>query len=157
LISSDIVVAKKSAVRVWVTGQVRSPGCYDLKMGCTVLDALAVAGGILAPIEDCASIKVSKLSAAGGGRLADDRVNLDLSAILANDRLSNGDLILHDGDILVVRVEQTTYDPLAVVQGHESQGGLIAQSAAGKTADDRVASMTTFFLASILLLIRFHR
>jgi len=31
LISGDIVVVKKSVVRVWVTGQVRSPGCYDLK------------------------------------------------------------------------------------------------------------------------------
>lgn len=56
LISGDIVVVKKSVVRVWVTGQVRSPGCYDLKMGSTLLNALVVAEGILAPIEDCASI-----------------------------------------------------------------------------------------------------
>jgi polysaccharide export outer membrane protein len=69
---NDTVMVPR-AERVFVYGQVKSPGSYPLKKGTTVLQALALAGGVTDRGSD-SRIRIRRQEA---GRLTEMKVKLD--------------------------------------------------------------------------------
>lgn len=87
----SVVVREIRSLKVSVLGQVKTPGRYDLKAPATVLDALALAGGLT---EFAARRKITVLRSA-------QRLHCDYDAAVSN-RPSSSNLSLKPGDIVVV-------------------------------------------------------
>jgi polysaccharide export outer membrane protein len=89
----DLVLVEREAVaRVFVNGHVKNPGAYDLPQGGGVLEALALAGGVLAT----PALGQVTIQHAGG---ATERVNL--APALLEGRLSENPK-LRPGDLVIV-------------------------------------------------------
>lgn len=84
----SVVVREIRSQKVSVIGQVRTPGRYDLKGPATVLDALALAGGVT---EFAARRKITVLRSA-------QRLRFDYDAAVSQGR----NLLIQPGDIVVV-------------------------------------------------------
>lgn len=86
----SVVVREIRSLKVSVLGQVKTPGRYDLKSPATVLDALALAGGLT---EFAARRRITVLRSA-------ERIHWNYDAAISKGGASN--LSLKPGDIIVV-------------------------------------------------------
>ena len=82
--------------RVFVTGEVATPGAYDLQPRTKLMQALALAGG-LTPY---AKQKVIVLRDGRDGN-TDRRIEIELGAIISGKRTEDN-LLLQPGDTLIV-------------------------------------------------------
>jgi polysaccharide export outer membrane protein len=86
----SVFVAAYHSRRVSVGGAVRSPGAFEMLRPTTLLEALAVAGGIL---QEEAGPEVQVLRAQGGEPVRIDRSQLERGDLRANVPLLPGDLV----------------------------------------------------------------
>lgn len=91
----SVVVREIRSLKVSVMGQVRTPGRYDLKGPSTVLDALALAGGLT---EFAARRKITILRSSG---TTVQRFRFDYDAAVSKGSLKNN-VLVKAGDIVVV-------------------------------------------------------
>lgn len=87
----SVVIREIRSLKVSVLGQVKTPGRYDLKSPATVLDSIALAGGLT---EFAARRKITVLRST-------QRLHFNYDAAIANGG-SAGNLSLQPGDIVVV-------------------------------------------------------
>jgi len=92
----SVVIKEINSRKVFVTGEVKTPGAYDLQPRTKLLQVLAMAGG-LTPY---AKKKVTLLRDSRDGR-NDRRYELDLDAIISGKRPSDN-LVLLPGDTIIV-------------------------------------------------------
>jgi polysaccharide export outer membrane protein len=92
----SVVIKEINSRKVFVTGEVKTPGAYDLQPRTKLLQVLAMAGG-LTPY---AKKKVTLLRDSRDGH-SDRRYELDLDAIISGKRPSDN-LVLLPGDTIVV-------------------------------------------------------
>ncbi|HKH43241.1 MAG TPA: polysaccharide biosynthesis/export family protein [Thermoanaerobaculia bacterium] len=92
----SVVIKEINSRKVFVTGEVKTPGAYDLQPRTKLLQVLAMAGG-LTPY---AKKKVTLLRDSRDGR-SDRRYELDLDAIISGKRPSDN-LVLLPGDTIIV-------------------------------------------------------
>lgn len=92
----SVVIKEINSRKVFVTGEVKTPGSYDLQPRTKLLQVLAMAGG-LTPY---AKKKVILLRDSRDGR-GDRRYELDLDSILSGKRTSDN-LVLQPGDTVIV-------------------------------------------------------
>lgn len=92
----SVVVKEIHSRKVFVTGEVATPGAYDLQPRTKLMQALALAGG-LTPY---AKKKVVVLRDGRDGR-TDRRYEIDISAILSGKRPGDN-LLLQPGDTVIV-------------------------------------------------------
>jgi len=92
----SVVVKEIHSRKVFVTGEVASPGAYDLQPRTKLMQALALAGG-LTPY---AKKKVVVLRDSRDGK-SDRRYEIDISAILSGKRPGDN-LLLQPGDTVIV-------------------------------------------------------
>jgi polysaccharide export outer membrane protein len=108
-----VSVRQYRSQRVFVMGEVRSPGTYYLKGPMTLLEVILEAGGLTA--QAGSSVKVIRpkdpLKREGPVRMdeasPDEVIKVDLSAIRAGDTSQN--LILHNGDTIFVQKLEPRY------------------------------------------------
>jgi len=87
----SVVVREIRSLKVSVIGQVRTPGRYDIKGPATVLDALALAGGLT---EFAGRRKITILRSA-------QRLHFDYDAAVSKTGVKSN-LLIQPGDIVVV-------------------------------------------------------
>ncbi|HEY3377193.1 MAG TPA: SLBB domain-containing protein [Armatimonadota bacterium] len=105
-----IVLRTPRIQRMYVLGAVRSPGIFDFKEGWHITQALAAAGGLSGPIEDCT---VTLLRAATGKQL-----KISMSEAFAAKPDAN--LSLAPGDVLTI--EQIELMPIYVMGAVKTPG-----------------------------------
>ena len=91
-----VVVSKVSNLRVSILGKVKQPGRYNLEGPTTVLDVLALAGG-LTEYADADGIYILRLTASGEY----ERIQARYSSSVSAGR-SNTNVALIPGDIIIV-------------------------------------------------------
>jgi len=91
-----VVIKEINSRKVFVTGEVKSPGAFDLQPRTKLMQVLAMAGG-LTPY---AKGKVVVLRDSRDGR-GDRRYEIDLNQIISGKK-SSDNLVLQPGDTLVV-------------------------------------------------------
>jgi len=108
----SVTIGEYKSQRVFVMGEVRAPGAYQLTGDMTIIEALAKAGGTTqAAAEDVLIVRPSPSSRAAGPARADDRESTVLHANireLQSGSLSQN-LTLRDGDTIVVNKAQSVY------------------------------------------------
>lgn len=92
----SVVVKEIHSRKIFVTGEVETPGAYDLQPRTKLMQALALAGG-LTPY---AKQKVVVLRDGRDGD-RDKRIEIDLGAIISGKRTQDN-LLLQPGDTLIV-------------------------------------------------------
>jgi polysaccharide biosynthesis/export protein len=92
----SVVVKEIHSRKIFVTGEVETPGAYDLQPRTKLMQALALAGG-LTPY---AKRKVVVLRDGRDGR-TEKRIEIDLAAIISGKRTEDN-LLLQPGDTLIV-------------------------------------------------------
>lgn len=92
----SVVVKEIHSRKIFVTGEVETPGAYDLQPRTKLMQALALAGG-LTPY---AKQKVVVLRDGRDGS-TDKRIEIDLGAIISGKRTQDN-LLLQPGDTLIV-------------------------------------------------------
>jgi len=93
----SVIVREVNHFKVSVLGEVKKPGRYDFRSQATVLDALAVAGGL----SDFASRSRIVILRNGGQGSAVQRIPVNYNKIVAADT-PTGPLYLQPGDIVLV-------------------------------------------------------
>jgi polysaccharide export outer membrane protein len=91
----SVVVREIRSLKVAVIGQVKSPGRYDIKGPSTVLDALALAGGLT----EFAGRRKIMVVRAGGGKV--ERLRFDYDAAVSKGTADNN-ILVKAGDVVVV-------------------------------------------------------
>lgn len=91
----SVVVREIRSLKVSVIGEVRTPGRYDLRGPSTVLDALALAGGLT---EFASRRKITILRPAGN---TTERIRFDYDAAISRNVVASN-LLVKAGDIVVV-------------------------------------------------------
>lgn len=92
-----VVIASYEARRVFVLGEVGSPGKYLIKKNMTIIDAIAEAGS---PTKKASMAKV-KLFRSNSSAQNLQLVKVNLKKLLENGALDQN-LALHDGDVILV-------------------------------------------------------
>lgn len=92
----SVVIKEINSRKVFVTGEVKTPGSYDLQPRTKLLQVLAMAGGVT----PYAKKKVILLRDSRDGR-GDRRYELDLNSIYSGKRPADN-LVLQPGDTIVV-------------------------------------------------------
>ncbi|MDD5428456.1 MAG: polysaccharide export protein [Candidatus Omnitrophica bacterium] len=95
LVNPQVIVLIREYSKVYVMGQVRRPGAYELKAGMTAVEAIALAGGLT----DIASPNGTKVIRKKDGK---ERVfNVPVSSILKGGDASK-DVVLERNDTIAV-------------------------------------------------------
>ncbi len=92
-----VVIASYEARRVFVLGEVGSPGKYLIKKNMTIMDAITEAGS---PTKKASMAKV-KLFRGNSTEQSQLLVKVNLKKLMENGAL-NQNLMLHDGDVILV-------------------------------------------------------
>lgn len=96
----DSMYVPERRMEVNVIGEVKTPGAYDFREGITVMDALTLAGGVLADTADLANAKLTHNGT---------ETDLDLYAMLKKGDMA-GNIKLSSGDrIIVPEFQNRTY------------------------------------------------
>lgn len=110
--SGDTIVVPRRIDRVYITGQVKQPGAFDLRPGYRISDYLGLAGGLA----ERAKMREAKLVRTG--TTPPKTFTLDLSRVLSGKH-PDENLVMQPGDTLVVAevaVKNTVQDWSALAQ-----------------------------------------
>jgi len=91
----SVIVTEINSKKIYLLGEVQTPGVYDLRSSLSMLQTLAMAGG-LTEFADRNGITVIRKRADGG----EERIPFDYKKAVAGK--GGGDLMLESGDIVVV-------------------------------------------------------
>ena len=146
--NGDVIsVEPEQVVRVYVSGHVRNPGAYELLKDGGVLEAIAMAGGV---IENAALGQIAIVNSAGTTKTVNLLPALTEGKVTANPKLENGDHVLvpesttkisvlgmvaHPGNYPV-----SDSHPLTVVDAISVAGGEAKRAQVSKTVVIRVVN-----------------
>ncbi|MGE5587646.1 MAG: SLBB domain-containing protein [Clostridia bacterium] len=136
----DIIFVPELVREVSIMGQVARPGVYQIREGTTLLEALAMAGGVTEMAEDSA-IRLTMKAQDGGAKI----VEVDMGSLDRNTLVHNGDTVFVPESVRQVSVlgevakpgmyrvrkETTLLEALAMAGGITQMG------------DDRAVRVTT--------------
>lgn len=91
----SVVIKEINSQKVFITGEVETPGAYDIRPRTKLMQALAMAGGVTPYARGRAIVLRDR-----GGR-ADRRFEIELSAIISGKRPEDN-IVLQAGDTIVI-------------------------------------------------------
>jgi len=108
----SVVVEAYRSQRVFVVGEVRSPGTYPLTAGMTLIEAVASAGSITAAASNEALLVLAQDETSEGPTLPGQQqgatvISVDVERLQSGEGARN--LVLHDGDTIYVPRADTVY------------------------------------------------
>lgn len=129
--------------RIYVNGEVKAPGSYDMKPGWRITEAVAAAGGLV-PGVDAVGCKVTIIRSG-----AKQKTVIDLESALKGSSDSN--VSVESGDVLLIESEETfpiyvlgkVRNPGFYRLRKKSSGVMEALSLAGGTLDEAALSKVT--------------
>lgn len=122
-----VTLSQARLLKIYLVGEVRSPGSYDMKPGWTVVEAIAQAGGLT----EKANLKKSVLIRRSTNKI----IPLDLDRlILKSDQTAN--LVVEDGDVIQVPEFQNR----VLVMGHVKAPGAFDLRDGGRVLDAILAA-----------------
>lgn len=95
----SVIVQEVNSYRVFIVGEVKSPGTYRLKARTSVLQAIAIAGGF-SQFADRNKIVLIRDNTAGDRVV--EKLNVRFDDILKKDFMSDNNMILKSGDTIIV-------------------------------------------------------
>ena len=138
LLEPEVTVILKTPrmQRIYVLGQVKAPGLYDMKPGWRITEAVAAAGG-LTPETDPAECKAIILKSATGERQTQNLGSAIRGAAEANLPLESGDVLTIDsGETIPIYVMGRVKNPSLYKVRKEEAGVMEALTLAGGTLED---------------------
>jgi polysaccharide export outer membrane protein len=108
----NVAIEQYRSQRIFVIGEVRAPGTYQLTGDMTLIEALARAGSVTAEAGEQVLIVRPPDGKAGGPVLPDDESNAEVIRVNLRDLhtgLLSQNITLRDGDTLVVLRAQSVY------------------------------------------------
>lgn len=94
----SVIVASVNSYRIFIVGEVRSPGVYQLKARTSILQALAIAGGFT---QFASKNKIRLVRVKSDGTEESTRVRFD-DLVYGDDEEMQQNLILKAGDTILV-------------------------------------------------------
>jgi len=95
----SVIVQTVNSYRIFIVGEVRSPGTYLLKSKTTVLQAISMAGGFSQFASKNKIVLVRKLDADGN---AEEKINIRFDDLINADISSDKNPVLKPGDTIFV-------------------------------------------------------
>lgn len=95
----SVIVQEVNSYRVFVVGEVNSPGTYSLKTRTSVVQAIALAGGFT---QFASKNKILLVRDKPSGKRSVEKLRIRFDDILKSDVLSDNNLILLPGDTIIV-------------------------------------------------------
>ena len=116
----SVTVMEANSFRVYVTGQVRNPGVFRLRMETTILQMISLAGGFT-DLADQKNVTVIRKE-----NDADKRIVVNYKSIISGEALSSN-IFLKSGDTILVPLERPQETKEAVLK-NQPRGEVDADS-----------------------------